>query len=118
VVQEVLTQADFNFPKIHLLSHYNTQIRNFESLPQYWTEVSVALHKPLKDAYWRSNHVNATEQLLEMINREHALRIRELNIEAWSRELQVDRQMVDQIKAPNDSKRTQGGRWAEENAKD
>jgi len=118
VVQEVLSQADFNFPKIHLLSHYNTQIRNFGSLPQYSTEVTEALHKPLKDAYRRSNHVNATEQILDMINREHALRIREVNMEAWSRELQVDRQILDLIRAPNDGKRTQGGRWAEENSMD
>jgi len=80
--------------------------------------VTEALHKPLKDAYQRSNHVNATEQILDIINREHALRIRELNIEAWSRELQVDRQILDLIRAPNDGKRTQGGRWAEENSMD
>jgi len=85
VVQEVLLQADFNFPKIHLLSHYNTQIRDFGSLPQYSIEVTEALHKPLKDAYGRSNHMNATDQILDIITREHALRIRELNIEVWSR---------------------------------
>jgi len=51
VVQEVLSQADFNFPKIQLLSHYNTQIRNFGRLSQYSTEVTEAFHKPLKDAY-------------------------------------------------------------------
>jgi len=118
VVQEVLSQANFNFSKIHLLSHYNIQIRNFGSLPQYSTEVTEALYKPLKDAYRRSNHVNATEQILDMINREHALRIRELNIEAWSHELQVDRQILDLIRAPNDGKGTQGGRWAEENSMD
>ncbi|KAF8440699.1 hypothetical protein BGX38DRAFT_1074657, partial [Terfezia claveryi] len=70
VIQDILSQADFNFPKIHLLSHYNTQIRDFGSLPQYSTEVTEALHKPLKDAYRRSNHVNATEQILDIITRE------------------------------------------------
>ena len=62
--------------------------------------------------------MNATEQILDMINREHALQIRELNIEAWIRELQVDHQILDLIRAPNDGKRTQGGRWAEENSMD
>jgi len=83
VVQEVLSQADFNFPKIHLLSHDNTQIRDFGSLPQYSTEVTEVMHKPLKDAYRRSNHVNATDQILDIITREYALRIRELNIEVF-----------------------------------
>ena len=91
MVQEALLQGDFNFPKIHLLSHYNTQIRNFGRLPQYSTEVTEALHKPFKDAYQRSNHMNATKLFLDMINREHALWLRELNIEACSCELQLDR---------------------------
>jgi len=118
VVQEVLSQVDFHFPKIHLLSHYNTQIRNFGSLHQYLTEVTEAVHKPLKGAYRRSNHVNATEQILDMINGEHVLRIRALNIEACSRELQLDRQILDRIRAPNNAKWAQGGRWVEEIAID
>jgi len=85
VVQEVLSQGDFNFPKIYLLSHYNTQIRDFGSLPHYATELTEALHKAWKDAHRRSNHVNATEQILDTITRDHALRMRELNIEVWSR---------------------------------
>ncbi|KAF8414727.1 hypothetical protein BGX38DRAFT_1073592, partial [Terfezia claveryi] len=55
VIQDVLCKADFNFPKLHLLSHYTTQIKDFGTLPQYSTEVTEALHKPLKDAYRRSN---------------------------------------------------------------
>jgi len=49
--------------------------------------VAEAVYKPLKDAYRISNCMNATEQILYMINREHALQIKELNIEAWSYEL-------------------------------
>jgi len=104
VVQEVLSQGDFNFPKIHLLSHYNTLIRDFGSLPQYSTKVTETLHKPLKDAYWRSNHVNTTEQILYTITREHALRIRELNIEVWSCEFPVDREFLDAIKTQDSRK--------------
>ena len=33
VIQEVLSQAEFNFPKMHLLSHYSSQIKDFGSLP-------------------------------------------------------------------------------------
>ncbi|KAF8424429.1 hypothetical protein BGX38DRAFT_1074294, partial [Terfezia claveryi] len=54
-VHEILQQGTFNFPKLHLLSHYGSQIVDFGTLPQYSTEITEALHKPLKDAYWRSN---------------------------------------------------------------
>jgi len=107
VVQEVLSQADFNFPKIHLLSYYNSQIRDFGSLPQYSTKVTEALHKPLTDPYRRSNHVNATDQILDISTREHALRTRELNIEVWSREFQVDRQILDAVRTHDSSKQMQ-----------
>jgi len=61
VVQDVLAQAEFNFPKMHLLSHYSSQIKDFGNLPQYSTEITEALHKPLKEAYRRSNRVEAAE---------------------------------------------------------
>ncbi|KAF8419152.1 hypothetical protein BGX38DRAFT_1083833, partial [Terfezia claveryi] len=75
VIQDVLCKADFNFPKLHLVFHYTIQIKDFRSLPQYSTEVTEALHKPLKDAYRRSNCVNAAEQILDTITVEHALRM-------------------------------------------
>jgi len=114
VVQEVLPQADFNFPKIHLLSNYNTQIRDFGSPPQYSTEVTEALHKPLKDADRRSNHVNPTDQILDIITREHVLRIRELNIEVWSREYQVDCEILDEVRTQDSSKPTQDAKEPDE----
>ncbi|KAF8432170.1 hypothetical protein BGX38DRAFT_1077582, partial [Terfezia claveryi] len=54
-IHEILQQGTFNFPKLHLLSHYDSQIIDFGTLPQYSTEITEALHKPLKDAYRRSN---------------------------------------------------------------
>ncbi|KAF8414875.1 hypothetical protein BGX38DRAFT_1073939, partial [Terfezia claveryi] len=54
-VFNVLSNAGFNFPKIHMLSYYSIQIIDFGSLYQYSTEITEALHKPLKDAYRRSN---------------------------------------------------------------
>ncbi|KAF8427092.1 hypothetical protein BGX38DRAFT_1278843 [Terfezia claveryi] len=106
-IRDILSQADFNFLKIHLLSHYNTQIKDFGSLPQYLTEVTEALHKLLKDAYRRSNHVNATEQILDIITREHALRMRELNIKVWSREFQFGREIIDLIRSPEAPEHTE-----------
>ncbi|KAF8416905.1 hypothetical protein BGX38DRAFT_1078363, partial [Terfezia claveryi] len=59
----------FNFPKLHLLSHYDSQIIDFGTIPQYSTEITEALHKPLKDAYQRSNRVDTAEQILDTISR-------------------------------------------------
>jgi len=89
VVDDILQQATFNFPKMHLLSHYGSQITDFGTLPQYSTEVTEALHKPLKDAYRRSNRVDAAEQILNRITRDYAIRIRELNLIALSRDVKM-----------------------------
>ncbi|KAF8432002.1 hypothetical protein BGX38DRAFT_1103357, partial [Terfezia claveryi] len=75
-VHEILQQGTFNFPKLHLLSHYGSQIVDFGTLPQYSTEITEALHKPLKDAYRRSNRVDAAEQILDSISRDYAIRMR------------------------------------------
>ena len=61
VAQDVLVQAEFNFPKMHLLSHYSSQIKDFGNLPPYSTEITEALHKPLKEAYGRSNRGTASQ---------------------------------------------------------
>ncbi|KAF8415231.1 hypothetical protein BGX38DRAFT_1281439 [Terfezia claveryi] len=70
----------------------------FRTLPQYSTEVTEALHKPLKDAYRRSNCVNAAEQILDTITVEHALRMRELNMEEWSQGYRFSRAILDVIR--------------------
>ena len=97
MVQDVLAQAEFNFPKMHLLSHYSSQIKDFENLPQYFMEITEALHKPLKDAYRRSNWVEAAEQILDTITRDHALHMRELNIQGWSRDFQLKKSILDLV---------------------
>ena len=52
VVNDILTEgAHYNFPKMHLVSHFADQITQYGSLPQYLTEICEASHKPLKDAY-------------------------------------------------------------------
>jgi len=79
-VYDILHQATFNFPKLHLLSHYGMQVRDFGTLPQYSTEITESLHKPLKNAYRRSNRVDSAEQILSTIPRDNAFRMRELNL--------------------------------------
>ena len=79
VVHDILEQGTFNFPTLHLLTHYGAQIQDFGTLPEYSTEITEALHKALKDAYRRSNRVDATEQILDTIPRDYAIRMREFN---------------------------------------
>ena len=55
LVHDILQQGTFNFPKLHLLTHYGAPIGDLGTLPQFSTEITVALHKPLKDAHRRSN---------------------------------------------------------------
>ena len=88
-VQDILQQGNFNFPKLHLLSHYGSQISDFGTLPQYSTEITEALHKPLKDAYKRSNRVDAVEQILDTISRDYAIQMKELNLVAWDAEIKL-----------------------------
>ncbi|KAF8446788.1 hypothetical protein BGX38DRAFT_1270946 [Terfezia claveryi] len=83
---------------MHMLSHYSTQIIDFGSLPQYSTEITEALHKPLKDAYRRSNCVNAAEQILDVITVEQALQMRELNMEVWSQEYKFSSEILGVIR--------------------
>ena len=52
LVHDLLTEgAHFNFPKMHLISHFAEQIPKYGSLPQFSTEICESSHKPLKDAY-------------------------------------------------------------------
>ncbi|KAF8425424.1 hypothetical protein BGX38DRAFT_1083788, partial [Terfezia claveryi] len=55
--------------KMHLILHFMEQIAKYGSLLQYSTEICKASHKPLKDAYRRSNHINALPQILRSYTR-------------------------------------------------
>ena len=83
--------SHWNFPKMHMLTHYAEQIPKYGQLVQYSTEVGEAYHKPLKDAYRRSNHVNATPQILNTHERDHAFAMREMNIAALNAQKEPDR---------------------------
>jgi len=50
-------------------------------------EITEVLHKPLKDAYRRSNRVDATPQILDSHDRESAGRMLALNLCAQGEEL-------------------------------
>ena len=89
MIHELLTEnAHFNFPKMHLISYFAAHISKYGSLPQYSTEICEASHKPLKDAYRRSNHINAMPQIIETYTRSHSFAMRENNIAQWAKELE------------------------------
>ena len=68
---------------------------DFGTLPQYSTEIKEALHILFKDAYRCSNRVDVAEQILDTISRDYAIRIRELNLRAWSQEVQLPVEVLD-----------------------
>jgi hypothetical protein len=89
LVEEILTEgAHYNFPKIHLISHYAEQIPKFGALGQYSTDISEAMHKGFKDAYRRSNKVDSTSQIVTTYTRDHTFAMKDLTIKAWSRDNQ------------------------------
>jgi len=75
------TRAHYNFPKMHLISHFADQITRCGSFPQYSTEIYEASHKPLKDAYHRSNHINAMPQIIRIYMWVHSFAMRARNIQ-------------------------------------
>jgi len=76
--------ADFNFPKIHLLSHWVEQIRRYGALQQYSAERHDQAHKTnLKDGWNASNHnLNYLPQVITFQRRILRFEIRELNLQA------------------------------------
>jgi len=81
VSQEV--DADFNFPKIHLMSDWVEQICRYGALQQYWAERHEQAHKMnLKDGLNASNHnLNYLLQVITFQRRILCFEIRELNLQ-------------------------------------
>jgi hypothetical protein len=111
VADEILAEsAHYNFPKLHLVTHYADQIRQYGSLPQYSTEPCETSHKALKDAYRHSNHVDATPQIIRTYTRQYKFASFENNLRVWSAELPHVQAIIDNVSqptrtAPNDSTR-------------
>jgi len=76
--------ADFNFPKIHLMSHWAKQIRRYGALQQYSAERHEQAHKTnLKDGWNASNYnLNYLPQVITFQRRILCFEIRELNLQA------------------------------------
>ena len=76
--------ADFNFPKIHLMSHWAEQICQYRALQQYSAERHEQAHKPnLKESWNASNHnLNYLPQAITFQCRILCFEIRELDLQA------------------------------------
>ena len=75
--------VDFNFVKIHLLSHFRDHIRRFGNIQMYSTESCKTNHKTMiKEGYQRSNKNNASHQILRTHARLDSFKIHEMNIQA------------------------------------
>jgi len=76
--------ADFNFPKIHLMSHWVEQIRRYRALQQYSAERHEQVHTTnLKDGWNASNHnLYYLLQVITFQRRFLCIEIRELNLQA------------------------------------
>jgi len=76
--------ANFNFPKIHLMFHWVEQIRRYRALQQYSAKRHEQAHKTnLKDSWNASNHnLNYVPQVITFPSRILCFEIRELNLQA------------------------------------
>jgi hypothetical protein len=76
--------ADCNFPKIHLMSHWVEQIRRYGALQQYFAERHEQVHKTnLKDGWNASTHnLNYLPRAITSQHRILCFEVRELNLQA------------------------------------
>jgi hypothetical protein len=79
-----MLNADFNFPKIHLMSDWVKQVRRYRALQQYSAERHEQAHKTnLKDGCNASNH-NLTNlpQVIIVHCRILCFEVREVNLQS------------------------------------
>jgi hypothetical protein len=76
--------ADFNMPKIHLMSHWAEQVHRHRALQQYSAERYEQAHNTnFKDSWKASNHnVNYLPLVVTFQLRILCLKIQELNVQA------------------------------------
>jgi hypothetical protein len=82
--------ADFNFPKIHLMSHWAEQIRRYAAFQQYSAErYEQAQKRNLKHGWNASNHnLNYLPQIITLQCRIQCFEIRDLNLQALPQHLE------------------------------
>jgi len=80
------SKSNFNFVKMHLISHFRHHIYMFGNIPMYFTEYGELAHKEqIKDGWRGSNEIDAARQILSSYSRQHAIRMRILNFQCLQR---------------------------------
>jgi len=80
------SESNFNFVKIHLISHFRDHIYMFGNMPLYSTEYEELAHKEQIKHGWRcSNKIDTAQQILSSYGWQHAIRMRLLNLEFHQR---------------------------------
>ena len=84
IVTDIYDQeVDFNFVKIHLLSHFGDNIRRCGNIKMYSTESGQTNHKTnTKEGYQGSNKNDASHQILRTYERLDSYKIDEIYIQA------------------------------------
>ena len=68
---------------MYLLSHFCDHIRQFGNIPIYSTDIGELAHKTqIKDGWRQSNENDAARQIVHSYDRQHAIRMRLLNLES------------------------------------
>jgi len=79
-------ESNFNFVKMHLISHFRDQIYMFGTIPMYSTKYGELAHtEQIKDGWRRSNKIDTARLILSSYSRQHAIRMRILNLEFLQR---------------------------------
>jgi len=84
IVAEIYEEdEDFNFVKIHLLSHFGYYVWRFGNIQMYSTELGEASQKTMiKEGYRQSNRNHASYQILRTYARLDSFKIHEMNVKA------------------------------------
>jgi len=76
-------ETHFIFIKMHLLSHFCDHICRFGNIPMYSTEIGeLAPKMQIKHKWPQSNKNDAAHQIVHSYGRQHAIRMRLLNLES------------------------------------
>ena len=75
-------ESHFNFIKMHLISHFRDHICQFGNISMFSTEYGQLTHREqIKDGYQRLKKIDAARQIIRSYGRQHAIRMRLLNLE-------------------------------------
>jgi len=85
-MQFIHSESNFTFVMMHLIGYFRDSIYMFSNIPMYSTEYDDLAHnEQIKDGWRRSNKIDAARQILSSNGRQHAIRMRLLNLEFLQR---------------------------------